>query len=433
MERGQRVIRGIVPFLLIQHLLMVAWAGWVKSPVFDEFPHLAAGLSHLKYGEFSLYRVNPPLVRAIAAIPVALVEHETDWAEGWPRDPKSRPEFMLGQRFARANRERSFWLFTLARWACLPFMLLGGWVCFAWGKELYGTASGVTALVLWCFCPNLIGWGATICPDAPAAATGLLAAYLYHRWLRDPSLSRAALAGLALGFALLTKTTWIILPPLWLLLYPYLRPGNVSRRRSLGQLALLLGLSWYTLCAGYGFQGAFRSLHAYTFVSTSLNGGAAPGEFGNRFRGTFLGELPVPLPEDYVMGIDIQRSEFEKGKWSYLRGEQRFGGWWYWYLYALGVKTPVGSLALLILAIGTWWWLPTRWNRWRDELPVLVPAIALLLLVSSQTGFNRYLRYALPAVPFLYVFASRFAQIIARDGIVILGLKVLSARWGGSY
>jgi hypothetical protein len=43
----------------------------------------------------------------------------------------------------------------------------------------------------------------------------------------------------------------------------------------------------------------------------------------------------------------------------------------------------------------------------RYELVLLIPAVAVLILVSSQTGFNRYLRYVLPAVPFFYIFASR--------------------------
>lgn len=43
----------------------------------------------------------------------------------------------------------------------------------------------------------------------------------------------------------------------------------------------------------------------------------------------------------------------------------------------------------------------------REEFVLLIPAITVLILVSSQTGFNRYLRYVLPAVPFLYIFASR--------------------------
>jgi hypothetical protein len=41
----------------------------------------------------------------------------------------------------------------------------------------------------------------------------------------------------------------------------------------------------------------------------------------------------------------------------------------------------------------------------------MLPAIAVFVLVSSQTGFNRYFRYVLPALPFLFVWASQAARI----------------------
>jgi len=41
---------------------------------------------------------------------------------------------------------------------------------------------------------------------------------------------------------------------------------------------------------------------------------------------------------------------------------------------------------------------------------ILIPALCILVLVSSQTGFSRYIRYLLPAFPFVFVWASRVAQ-----------------------
>ena len=207
-----------VGLLLVQTLLLGRMA-LVQSPVLDELPHLASGIAHWQFGTFELYRVNPPLVRMIAALPVLAVGVETDWMGGWPDDPFGRPEFPLGRRLATANGERTFWIFTLARWACVPFAWLGGWVCFRWARELYGDVAGLTALGFWCICPNVLAWGATICPDLPAAATGVTAGYTYWCWLRRPHLSSLAFAGLGLGLALSTKSTWIILLGLWPLLW----------------------------------------------------------------------------------------------------------------------------------------------------------------------------------------------------------------------
>jgi hypothetical protein len=49
--------------------------------------------------------------------------------------------------------------------------------------------------------------------------------------------------------------------------------------------------------------------------------------------------------------MDLQRVDLEAGWLSYLHGQWRQGGWWHYYLYALAVKLPLGTLALLLWAL----------------------------------------------------------------------------------
>lgn len=56
--------------LLLMHAGLLAWSIPRHSPTIDEMGHLAAGLSHWEFGRFDLYRVNPPLVRMVAALPL---------------------------------------------------------------------------------------------------------------------------------------------------------------------------------------------------------------------------------------------------------------------------------------------------------------------------------------------------------------------------
>ena len=107
--------RATVVFLLTAHATLLAWQAWRYSPTIDEPAHLVAGLSHWKFGRFELYRVNPPLVRLVAALPMLLVDPKTDWS-GFTEAPYARPEFWLGTTFANANGLKTFWHFTLARW-----------------------------------------------------------------------------------------------------------------------------------------------------------------------------------------------------------------------------------------------------------------------------------------------------------------------------
>jgi hypothetical protein len=246
------------------------------------------------------------------------------------------------------NGPAVFWWFTIARWACIPFSLLAGYVCFRWARDLYGTPAGFVALLLWCFDPLVLGHAQLITPDIGATAFGALAAYLFWKWLKKPTWTSAFLAGVVLGSAELCKTSWIILFPLWPLLWFVCRvffpigkamllssrnasqinatrqepPRPVpallqdetalgaSRRREAAQLVFILTLALYVLNLGYGFDGTCSHLGDFQFVSTTLRG-QTHERFGNRFKDSWLGDIPVPLPQDYLMGIDIQKRDFE--------------------------------------------------------------------------------------------------------------------------
>jgi hypothetical protein len=410
--------------VLIVHVAIMAWTDCCNSPVKDEVGHLPAGIYLWQTGRFDLYPVNPPLVRAIAALPVLLFNPKTDWHYCTEKcDP--RPEWVTGEAFIQDNGgEQSCWLFSLARWACIPFSILGGCICYCWARELYGGWSGVVAIILWCFCPNVLAWGATICPDVAAAALGITAHYAFWRWLKSPDWTKAVIAGILLGIAQLTKLTWIILfavwPAIWMLWNWSL--GARCKLRQTRQLVVIGIMAINVLNLGYLFDGTFKMLGDYRFTSRMLAGADSviDGQLGgNRFSRTWMGLIPVPFPEAYVTGIDLQKIDFEAGKPSYLFGEWRNRGWWHYYLVCIAFKVPLGSLLLGLLAIVSSWT-----NRdvaggerlqssatWRDEtFLLLLPASVVFILVSSETGFSRYFRYVLPCFPFIYIWISRAAR-----------------------
>jgi hypothetical protein len=372
----------------------------------------------------------------IAAVPLLVPDPAAEWNR-FSDSPYARSEFEIGMQFSRVHGENGLWFFRMARWACLPVSLLGAWACYCWGKELYGEKSGFIALVLYCFCPNIIAYAGLIVPDLGAAALGVFAGYRFWRWLREPAGWNMALAGISLGLAELTKSTWIILFALWgglILFWELTRPGltqadrealpskgtNLSVHCCRGrwwQFAGILLLAVYMLNLGYGFERCFQRLDSFEFVSHAFGGDDAHSVPGNRFSGTWMGRLPVPVPANYLLGIDVQRADFEKGKSSYLRGDQKLGGWWYYYIYALIIKVPVGTWLLCSFAtINTGLRFRVAGLRGvREDLVVLAPAAAVLILVSSQTGFNRYLRYVLPCLPFMFVWISQAGNWLNRQ------------------
>jgi hypothetical protein len=423
--------------LLLLHAGLLAWSATRHSPTFDEPAHLAAGVAVWQLGRTDLYVVNPPLVHMLAALPVVCARPTTDWSD-FKRG--TRPEWQVGGEFLEANRDRWFWYLILARWACIPLSLLGGYVCWRWAGELYGPRAGLLALTLWCFCPNILAYAQLITTDAGAAALGVTAAYSLWRWLRRPSAGGAVLAGVCLGLAELAKMTWVVLFLLWPLLWALDRTLQrpVGPRRSWlvegGQLVLILCLGLGVLNLSYRFDGSFEPLGSFRFTSQALTGqeedvARLPRLVSrNRFAGSWLGALPVPVPRAYLRGIDLQKWDLEQQSPSYLRGEWRQGGWWYYYLYALAVKVPLGTWLLLLLAVALKLCRVGPPVSWRDELLVLAPSVLVLVLVSSQTGLNRYMRYVLPCLPFAFVWASQAAEARAR-GRVVPALVAGAAAW----
>jgi hypothetical protein len=432
LELPKAARRAVVLLLAVQSALL-AYSAYVHSPTLNEPGHLVAGLSYWKFGRFDVYSVNPPLVKLVAALPVMAVGYEENW-NSFYSGPGVRPEMGMGEDFVAANGERSFFLFMIARWVCIPFSWLGGIVCYLWARDLYGRPAGVVACAIWCFEPNILAHASLMTPDAHATSLGLAACYTFWRWLKQPTWTQTLITGVVLGLAELAKTTFILFYPLWPLLWLGYRWADRKRMRPIdwlreaAMLAARMAIGLYVLNLGYGFEDSLKPLGEYEFVSelfageesversqesaklasspvTSHQSPVTPSH--NRFANSWLAPIPVPFPANYLAGIDLQQRDFEDyGRPSYLRGEWRDHGWWYYYLYAAAIKVPLGLWALGALAL-----LMSRSPvAWRDIFVLLAPPLIVFAVVSSKTEFNEHMRYILPCFPFGFIWIAGFSR-----------------------
>lgn len=445
LEQPRAAHRAVIGLLAV-HTCLLAYSAFVHSPTLNEPGHLVAGLSYWKFGRFEIYRVNPPLVKMIAALPVIVFGYEEDWS-GFYEGPGARPEIAMGEDFIAANGERSFLLFIIARLACIPFSWIGGIICYLWSRDLYGRPAGVMACTLWCFSPDILAHASLITSDAGGTALGIAACYSFWRWLNRPTWTQTALTGCVLGLAELTKTTLILLYPLWPLLWMLYRwPSRhyMSRKtwcQEGGMLFLRMIIGLCVVNLGYGFEGSFTRCKDFHFVSdlfcgrniyekinvpsgaiTHVRPNTSYHSPKNRLANTIFGDLPIPLPKNYLIGIDIQQRDFEGHvRPSYLLGQWRNRGWWYYYLYGALIKIPLGTLLLTIIALLTHFAVAKSVknrnhhqigkNSACDTLCILIPPLAIFCVVSSKFAFTEHFRYILPCFPFLFILISRVVTL----------------------
>lgn len=440
--------RWLVVVLLVLQAGLLVPIGWVYSPVYNEEGHLASGIIHLRIGEFSACRVNPPLIRSVAALPLVF-EHNSKLIETFGiagAFPHQRWEYAAGRYFLEENKSHWIQYLRTARSTCLIFAMAGLLCCYHWSRQCYGGFCGITAATLWLVSPYILGHGATLMPDVPSAALGVAAVYSFWRWLKHPAWLEIVVAGVVLGLAELCKFTLLILYPLLPIIWlayriPEWRAHALTWHNWLRQASMLIVLfltSIFVINCGYVFEGTFTPLEEFRFQTTMFTGleslDEVPPDGANRFTGTWLGSLPIPLPANMVQGIDTQRYDFERGLPSYLYGTWQDHGWWYYYLYALAIKTPLGTWLLIIMALGVTIFERNYNVAWRDEMVVIVPGLAIFIFVSSQTGFSVHSRYVIPAMPFLFIWASKVVRVfrmqpLNRKQLTIATICVIAITW----
>jgi hypothetical protein len=389
---------------------------WCTSPTFNEVGQLPSGLVHLREGYFGVERVNPPLPRLLSAV---LAEQFAPHLRltVLKQSTHSRDELLLGLAFLHDNGPLALQCFTSGRLAGVGAYLCGAIGCWLMARRLTSgsNVSGLLAMALWISCPTCLGNSALVMSDVFAASCAVLTVTSFRYWLDHPTWSATVGVGALLGIAQLTKTTLLLLYPILVVLYVLhvVLPCQVDRRhrpRAGVKLACAFAISIVGLNLGYLCDGTCLPLRTYSFDSEMMRSPCYVTDCelaDNRFKQSILGEVLVPLPRDYVLGIDRQRADFEGGFRSYLHGVWKNGGWWYFYLYAMGIKMPLGTLVLLGLAVV----LTGLRCEYRcgaiDECCLIVPALAFGAFVSSQDGFSIHWRYVMPALPFIYSWIAK--------------------------
>lgn len=390
----------IVALLLIHGALGVDVARRL-TVTHDEYWHLPAGFLAWKTGRFDFDPLNPPLTRLWATWPLLFTNAACDAKNVVPGDL-----FALGRQFLTDNFENYEFYLALARSMNVVWSVLTGLVISFWARELFNDKVACLAAALWVFCPTALANAALVTPDAGGCCLFVATLFAAWRFARLRDTRSAGWVGLLLGLAQLAKFTNLLLFPMVIAVWWLGRDApHVDRptpwRRWLGFCLAIAAISLVVLNAGYLFRGTFTRWSDYQFQSRSMQDLTA-----------WVGPVtraPLPLPRDYLIGLDRQRAIMEAQHPIYLDGEWSLVGFPDYYPRALAYKLPHAVQALGLLAV-LFLIFPGREPRLlRAQFVLLIPA-AFVIAVASSVGMQLGIRYVLPALPALYLFAGQTAR-----------------------
>jgi hypothetical protein len=103
-----------------------------------------------------------------------------------------------------------------------------------------------------------------------------------------------------------------------------------------------------------------------------------------------------PLPGPVLEGIRFQAAASSAGEYpAFLNGQWSQTGWWYYFLEAFVVKTPLATIVLVVLGF-----VVIARRRARRDLWFVLPPLLLLYVLSFHFGKTYGIRYLLPASRF---------------------------------
>jgi 4-amino-4-deoxy-L-arabinose transferase-like glycosyltransferase len=380
------------------------------SNTWDEPEHLAAGVELLDRGLYEYDVEHPPIARVLLALGPYLAgahSYETPPPDG---TQEGRDILYAGGRYEL--------YLDLARLGTLPFLALLLYATWLWARRVFaGQLAPLFTVVLLLSIPPVLGHAGLAALDVAAAATMLLALYALESWLATPGWRAAVAFGLAAGLAVGTKFSAVPFLGLslvtlslshWLLARRARHGAAVAPARgspASGVRARVLGLvviavaALVPLALAYGIRAPNAARVAQRFnwaVSYLLDERGVDHAFG-----VLLAHLWLPRPfQDLVSGMVAVKAHNDSGHLSFLLGQVRTTGWWYFYLIALAVKTPIplllaGPVGLAGLVRAGW----RACDAWR-----MAPAILALTILAFASGFSHInigIRHVLILYPLL--------------------------------
>ncbi len=413
-----------IALLGLMLLLMVA-SSWNDSTTTDEQAHIPAGYGYVFLQDARLNPEHPPLIKALAALPLAFsrVYFPTNTAS-WQDDVNGQWE--QGRIFLFESGNDADRIMRLTR---LPMMLLAlgfGWFFWSWARKRFDDRVALLALTFFVFSPTILAHSRFVTTDVAAAFAFFIGIIAFLRFLSDPSPKNIAIAGLAFGVAQLLKFSLILLVPVYGLLLLAWVVSQVhlhwhERIRLFGKLVIKV--------IGIVVVGVILIwlVYAPVILNYSPERNLADAEYNLRtFRFRTFVDFDLALIQNgflrplgqYFLGLFMVLQRAAGGNTQYFLGEVTNVGAPLYFPILYLLKEPLAfhilSLIALAFALGRvgraqgkslakiLLWIRDHFIEFSS-----MAFVAIYWLSSITSPLNIGVRHVLPTFPFIFVLVSR--------------------------
>lgn len=401
--------------------LLMLNAAKKDSAIVDELAHIPAGYSYIRYLDYRLNPEHPPLIKALAALPLLFQKVNFPIESGaWQRDVNG--EWALGNQFLYESGNDADKIISLARIFPILLILILIIAVHLLSKELIGRWWAFLPTFLVAFSPNILAHGHYVTTDIGATLGIFLATLSFLTFLESTSRKKLIIAGLAFGFAQLIKFSAVILIPYFLILAVIFYFLTREQRFS----SLLKSILTIFLI---GFIVVFLVYLIFTWnypvekqvgdAETILQ--SVPTNF---IKDAVIRLSGIPFLRafaEYLLGIIMvfQRSIGENT--LYFLGEVSNVGHTSYFPLTFLWKEPPASLLMIIFAflLSAWGVIKAapgvivgKSRQFSDYLNTHFPEFAMMLFVviywifSIRSNLNIGVRHILPTLPFIYILTA---------------------------
>ncbi|MFH1769383.1 MAG: glycosyltransferase family 39 protein [Parcubacteria group bacterium] len=412
---------------------LAVFSFWNDSLIVDEIPHIGAGYSYLKKGDMRLNSEHPPLAKDIGALPLVIFNSDELFeSEAWNGDGYYR-QWNFGASLLYPQDTNSQALTRAVKFPMLIFFILSAVLIFKWCLRRYGDKTALLALTLFAFSPTILAHSRYVATDVPAMFGCLLAMYFFIKFLKDTKKQNLIIASIAIGIALLTKFSTILLIPLFLVIafiWGIVHTHSTGRqiefgfkylRRTIIMIAIgfviIVWPVYFLHTMNYPAQqqqaDTQRALnyHDQNAITKSIN---------------WMSDKPILRSAGhYAFGAYLASKRITSSSSIYFMGELTDESPNSYFPIVYFLKEPLAWWGLVLLALSaTVIWIAKRRqnikriNQWiRDHIDEFTMIIFLLMYwaVSIRGGLNIGIRHLLPTYPFAIILVSGVIGILLKD------------------